>query len=426
MMGNVDPDHNVEMNSRPNEEEDVDQGRIKLVTQLPEQLLLEILIRLPSKSASRFKLVCRDWCSLISTTYFTSCYMKHRCQDASRTFTLVYTIDHGAPNSGYLQDIKAVSNHPDVSKIFQKKCIDHALRHPLKRSPNYTPRMELYVQAACHDLMLYSDPSKLNFCAVNLRTRDCVVLPPVPQLHGQPSVIWDRKPGLLCYHDQNKGNYEGCRFKLILVPVVKSGCFRSKGRGTLESPRFSIDIYCSETKQWSVVNIKWYPMKLNSFLNYGSPPIIAHDGMLHWLIGFYLVSVDPCSAHLQHRLGRAVRLPKKHNWSLLGVCGGNIRVVGRRREKGKGLVFNVWDLHHKSWLLAHKIVIPNSFIRDLTYQLLAVHPYDADSIFVFRGHSKMVYLFNMRTNTVEDYHKLKVSGGCRFAALRSQASLLLH
>ncbi|KAK9689330.1 hypothetical protein RND81_09G052900 [Saponaria officinalis] len=385
MMGNVDPDHNVEMNSRPNEEEDVDEGGIKLLTQLPEQLLLEILIRLPSKSASRFKLVCRDWCSLISTTYFSSCYMKHRCQDASRTFTLVYTIDHGAPNSGYLQDIRAVSNHPDVSKIFQKKSIDHALRHP-----------------------------------------DGVVLPPVPQLRGQPSVIWYRKPGLLCYHDQNKGNYEGCRFKLILVPVVKRGCFRPKGRGTLESPRFSIDMYCSETKQWSVVNIKWYPLKLNSFLNYGSPPIIAHDGMLHWLIGFYLVSVDPCSAHLQHRLGRAVRLPKKHNWSLLGVCGGNIRVTGRRREKGKGLVFNVWDLHHKSWLLAHKIVIPNSFIRDLTYQLLAVHPYDADSIFVFRGYSKMVYLFNMRTNTLEDYHKLKVSDGCQFAQLRSQASLLLH
>ncbi|XP_060668116.1 F-box/kelch-repeat protein At3g23880-like [Ziziphus jujuba] len=39
---------------------------------LPEELLAEILLRLPVKSLGRFKCVCKSWCSIINSPYFTA------------------------------------------------------------------------------------------------------------------------------------------------------------------------------------------------------------------------------------------------------------------------------------------------------------------------------------------------------------------
>nr|GMD86696.1 F-box protein At5g49610-like [Ipomoea batatas] len=64
---------------------------------LGENLLFEILSRLPSRAAIRLKLVCKSWCSLISSHYFITLF-NHR-----RHYTSLPPIHHPySPLSGFI------------------------------------------------------------------------------------------------------------------------------------------------------------------------------------------------------------------------------------------------------------------------------------------------------------------------------------
>ncbi|XP_059639817.1 putative F-box/kelch-repeat protein At1g15680 [Cornus florida] len=58
--------------------------------ELPEWLLLEVLLRLPVKSILRFKCVCKDWLSLISDPSFIRSYNSQRMSDPSPSFGIIY------------------------------------------------------------------------------------------------------------------------------------------------------------------------------------------------------------------------------------------------------------------------------------------------------------------------------------------------
>lgn len=66
--------------------------------QMPEDLLIEILCRLPAKSLLRFKCVFKYWCSLIQSLHFVG---KHIHHPKNHTRILVHRcIDHDEQNDG--------------------------------------------------------------------------------------------------------------------------------------------------------------------------------------------------------------------------------------------------------------------------------------------------------------------------------------
>ncbi|GMH07143.1 hypothetical protein Nepgr_008983 [Nepenthes gracilis] len=55
---------------------------------LPEDLLVEILLRLPVKSVLRFRCVCRSWCSFIASSNFINAHLRH-CNKRDDSLLLV-------------------------------------------------------------------------------------------------------------------------------------------------------------------------------------------------------------------------------------------------------------------------------------------------------------------------------------------------
>ncbi|XP_057455154.1 F-box/kelch-repeat protein At3g06240-like [Lotus japonicus] len=68
---------------------------MKIATQhLPQELITEILLRLPVKSLIRFKAVCKFWCSLISDTHFARSHFELAPPRlVINTFSDIYTMD---------------------------------------------------------------------------------------------------------------------------------------------------------------------------------------------------------------------------------------------------------------------------------------------------------------------------------------------
>ncbi|KAF2607529.1 hypothetical protein F2Q68_00043439 [Brassica cretica] len=69
-------------------------GRIRIRRSIPESVTVQIMARLPLRSIARFKSVCKQWRSLIESSYFRSLFVSlHRnASSSSSSWSLMFPI----------------------------------------------------------------------------------------------------------------------------------------------------------------------------------------------------------------------------------------------------------------------------------------------------------------------------------------------
>ncbi|KAH9604568.1 hypothetical protein KSS87_006405, partial [Heliosperma pusillum] len=250
------------------------------------------------------------------------------------------------------------------------------------------------------------------YYVVNLLTRQWIVLPTLPipireRIHDVRCSVWSVRPGLVCYHDENDvNNGDGWyRFKVILVPInieyySPEHIKRLKIRWPAEicSLQHNIEIYCSETRQWTEVVIDWFPLEINYYRCYN--PILSYDRMLYWLMGHFLVALDIFSTDAKLSPRYIIKLPDELllDRACFGVCVGRLRIACHYYEVGNGPVIHSWELEDQnrgSWTLAHKVVLPELKSRSYILHLIAFHPFNRDVIFC--KEEQNIYTCNMQT-----------------------------
>ncbi|VYS60162.1 unnamed protein product [Arabidopsis thaliana] len=133
---------------------------VVFLPEIPEEMLIDILIRLPAKSLMRFKCVSKLWLSLITSRYFTNRFFK----PSSPSCLFAYLVDRENQSKYLLLQSSSSSRHDhsdtSVSVIDQHSTI---------------PIMGGYLVNAARGLLCYRTGRRVKVC--NPSTRQIVELP---------------------------------------------------------------------------------------------------------------------------------------------------------------------------------------------------------------------------------------------------------
>ncbi|KAH7849342.1 hypothetical protein Vadar_016556 [Vaccinium darrowii] len=230
--------------------------------EIPGDVLMDILSRIPAKSLHRFKSVSKHWYSLILNPYFISLHhsraQSYDCIFADRVFN-VYTRKssiHLLSNQKSIQDV-------DLSFI---------------TSPHVIKDTRLY--GSCNGLLCLFNQSDIVIC--NPAIREFRVLP-------QPPYQTWRTTNLGFVFDPINNDYKVFRIATLFQSDLKSydsyddpyEAYDAKCNDTEEVPPVDhkIQIYCMSTNSWKEI-FAMVP-KDRPCTNIG--PCVSLDGVFYWL-----------------------------------------------------------------------------------------------------------------------------------------------
>ncbi|KAK7839379.1 putative f-box protein [Quercus suber] len=107
-----------------------------MTSNLLQDLIAEILIRLPVKSVVRFLCVSKEWYSLITSSYFIKMHLKFSIE-TNRDRTLILNEEDFAPASHYISAVQFSSKYNRFGKtveIYQP--LLNWVTHPHPRCPS--------------------------------------------------------------------------------------------------------------------------------------------------------------------------------------------------------------------------------------------------------------------------------------------------
>ena len=172
-------------------------GRIRIRRSIPESFVVEIIARLPLRSIARFKSVCKQWRSLIESSYFRSLFVSlHRNSSSSSSWSLMFPIKYQSPIT------EAIGFYGCERWDLPKSPASHII--PCQPYPNHD---YYYYVASSNGLVwneqIYPLTSKIkaNAFVGNPVTQECVEIPPPPDPVNNPLYI-------------GYASCERCRFKL--------------------------------------------------------------------------------------------------------------------------------------------------------------------------------------------------------------------
>ncbi|KAK8634946.1 hypothetical protein V6N13_022826 [Hibiscus sabdariffa] len=234
----------------------------------PDEVILQILARLPVKSLFKTKTVCKLWYKLVSDKYFVKLY-----NEVSSKNPMVL-IDTSVSESKSKSSLICVDNLRGVSEV----SLDF-LKDRVK------------VRASCNGLLCCSSiPDKGVYYVCNPMTRVSKLLPrsrerPVTRFYpdGEATLV-----GLACDISKNKFN------------VVLAGYHRTFGHrpdGT-----FICLIFDSDSNKWR----KFVSQRDDHFTHMNKNQVVFVNGALHWLTGScsYILALD-----LDYDVWRKIPLP---------------------------------------------------------------------------------------------------------------------
>nr|GLL38945.1 F-box protein At5g49610-like [Ipomoea trifida] len=355
-----------------------DPSDFSIFNNVGEGLLVEILARLPSsRAAIQLKLVCKSWCSLISSHYFITVF-NHRRHDPSlppihpsssssacfiyqsvsdRCLWMVrrgYTQHHDAIRSGF--------HRPDLGFL---PC----------------PKSSIRLNASCADLILCSTYSltftrfqPLFYYVCNPLTKQWAALPPAPQFQVNFRSDLGISTGFLCVPapcslcstqcivGDNNNNFMVVR--ICFVPSSIHSHFN-----------FKAQLFLSEEGEWKSVVVS--SPRAVRFRLCSSPTLVPYKGMLHWLISGFVLVYDPYNC--PERFCRVIDTPpdihmpvgeEKRRSQILGLFQNCLRVTDLWGIGLQDPVYYIWELEDYNmgkWSLVHKIRLRTNprVLRDL-------------------------------------------------------------
>ncbi|XP_073020920.1 F-box protein At5g07610-like [Primulina eburnea] len=358
-------------------------------------LLTEILLRLPVKSALRFKLVSKRWFHLISDPIFCQLLNPHP-NPAVGLF-----LSSSAANSG--EDLhEYVPFHPNKSTEFIKDHLPSGVR--ILQSCNG-------LMLCCSKITAGNDPE---YFAYNPTTKKLSILPKPDQTNGILKTI----RGINLAFDP----VESFQYKIVSVWLLETD------QGTDTESRFEIIVYSSETRSWRVQS---QPFTTPANFEKG----VYWNNAIHWMATVGSSESLYFNIHNQ-TLSNIPILPLTYSTHCkrdhyFGESCGHLHFIDMRRPQLKLVVYEL-KMDYSQWFVKYQVdlsavVVANPamasrrgspmFWCGFVFHVLAVVPgkEDEDSFLVLQIPGKVVR-YNIQGKTFEDL--VEFEGGIVRSSLR--------
>ncbi|KAL9225453.1 hypothetical protein vseg_001375 [Gypsophila vaccaria] len=360
---------------------------------LTDNLLAEILQRLPCVDVIRAKLVCTRWQAVISEEYFIPAYIRYqdRVNNArvSVPVTLVYQ---------FMFWHRVLTDEPESRVI---SVSDNLFFQNRKFKLGFLPcfrswgRHPIWVTASNKDVLVCCD-TKMSmqsaYYVCNPLTKQWVAVPPIS---GQTRVA-DTAMGLVV---SEMGIFR-------LVRVLELDSIESDP----SSNRFEADVFCSKSGEWAKITIT-SPISFKRSWHF-KPEATVINKKLHWIINSEtIVVLDPFESTKSSC--RVITLPSDLN-SKTTICLGSSRGCLKVSQltggypNGELLIWKFDDNVTQKWVLEHKISLNDViFVDNLYYndngsymvEVLALHP--CDSLILYLRIRNHIVVCNLGCRTLE-------------------------
>ncbi|KAL1359013.1 hypothetical protein HN51_004233 [Arachis hypogaea] len=332
----------------------------------PDEVVIQILARLPVKPLLRCKTVCKLWYKLLFDKYFIQVY-----NEVSRKNPMI---------------LVEISDSSLVSKS-SLICVDN-LRGVSEFSLDFL-NDRVKVRASCNGLLCCSSiPDKGVFYVCNPVTREFRLLPksrerPVTRFYpdGEATLV-----GLACDSMYQKFN------------VVLAGCHRTFGHRPDGS--FICLVFDSEMNKWR----KFISFQDDHFTHMNKNQVVYVNNALHWLTASatYILVLDlscdvwrkmPLPYELSYRVGNRIYLLD---------FDGSLSVIQISEAW-----MNIWvlkDYWKDEWCLVDKVSL-----RCIRGMVPGIFPISQTGEYVFLATHKQVLVYHRRTQVWKEMYSVKYS-----------------
>lgn len=329
-----------------------------------ESFLIEILARLPCRTAVRLKLVCKRWYSIISSPFFVA-FFNHRRHDPS----LPPVHDPDLSSSRLVIQFGSYGGyflHYDRALLVPHPVMVHRwLDFSFLPCPN---KNRIAVKASCNDLLLCSysqlqtpQPLHTDFYVCNLQTQQWISLPPIdhPLDNYVFGLLCVPSPCSLCHHQGGMDNSRCNFFAMRIHPPLDA----------MPSTQIKFDLFSSQEGEWKNYVVS-SPLALPNY--HLVHHIVPFKGMLHWLNYPYIVVFDHCNA--PGKISRIIDIQIDSGTApsirSFGVCCGRLRLAHSTMSQSPvyECLWELEDYETGKWSLVKQFIVPE------TSRTFYVHP----------------------------------------------------
>ncbi|KAL1545347.1 F-box protein [Salvia divinorum] len=330
----------------------------------PDEVVIQILARLPIKSLIRSKCVSKTWYNLISDKYFTKIYNEISIRNPNVLVEITDPTSESRPSLILVDNLRGVSE-------FSLDFIKDRVR----------------VKASCNGLLCCSSiRDKGVYYVCNPMTRECRQLPRT------------RERPLTRFYPDGEATLVGlaCNVVTERYNVVLAGYHRSFGHRPERT--FKCMVFDSETDKWR----KFVSLQDDHFTHMNRNQVVFANGALHWLTA-------SCSCLLVLDLDceswRKISLPGQV------VCGSGNRVYLLESD-GRLSVVQISDVWMSIWVMEEYgreewSLVDKVSLRCIRGMVPGVFPISQTEQCVFLATHKQVLVYQRRTRLWMEMYALK-------------------
>lgn len=329
----------------------------------PDEVVLQILARLPVKSLFKAKIVCKLWYRLASDKYFIKLYDE---VSAKNSMVLVEISDSTESKSSLIC-VDSLWGVSEFSLDFLKDRVK--------------------VRASCHGLLCCSSiPDKGVYYVCNPMTREFKLLPksrerPVTRFYpdGEATLV-----GLACDLSRNKFN------------VVLAGHHRTFGHrpdGT-----FICMIFDSDSNKWR----KFVSFQDDNFTHMNKNQVVFVNGALHWLTGCcsYILALD-----LDYEFWKKISLPDEVSYG----TGNRVYLL---ESSGCLSLIQISDAWMKIWVMKDYErelwhIVDRVSLRCIRGLVPGIFPITQTGEYVLLATHKQVLVYHRRSRLWKEMYSVK-------------------
>ncbi|XP_021761318.1 uncharacterized protein LOC110726165 [Chenopodium quinoa] len=366
--------------SQQDDDDDNDNNNNR-IDNLDDNVLLEILERIPWIWAVECKCVCKKWYNLISDSHYSIC----------SPFTFIFQLDY--------YDKYQVNRDGFVFYGFTEHPGFKTLGLSLSFLPCYNrtnPFRPVHIVMSYNNLLVCSEPPISNPIGIISETVYYIVDPIMRRYIQVPPVLTIQKPAAYGLFVANSALF--LSYKMVRV----SSCWSSWMH---ESEYFCIEVFSSEVEEWKRT---WFLSPKRKLFNDGgcsSTSAIAVNNKLHWVVERNVLVYDSSNETCTF-----IEVPPPQSMAkvtrCLGEFDGLIWLCQLESCAPFNNILNVWELEeygsgHINWRLEHYMMWFGLEVEKFkSNEVLAFHPFDPNTLLMTYGDGLVRY--NLRRGTLKE------------------------
>lgn len=330
----------------------------------PDEIVLQILARLPVKSLFRTKSVCKLWHKLTSDVYFLKLYNKVSMRNP---MVLVEVNESSSESRSSLILFDSFRGVSELSLDFVKDRIK--------------------VRASCNGMLCCSSiPHKGVYYVCNPMTKKYRLLPKSRERH------------VTRFHPDGEATLVGLACNLLTQKyyVVLAGYHRSFGHRPERT--FISMVYDSESNKWR----KFVSSQDDRFTHMNQNQVVFTNGALHWLTAScsYVLALD-----LDSEIWRKIELPNP-------LTSGNGHRIYLLDSDGHLSLIQILDGWMNIWLMIDYVIEDWKLLDSVSLLCIrgmvpGIFPISQNTEYVFLATYKQVLVYNRKTRVWMEMYSVK-------------------